>query len=131
MTETMFQTMLKNFSDVEKKEIIQKMMDEYFVSHPFELVKCSKIPHYIDRSKFKEKQDKCEARIWNGGYGGQCSRKQHRNQLCSKHYDILCCQGSLWLGYTNGPRPEHPIYKGPKGDQCIHKQWKNVAINNL
>ena len=38
---------------------------------------------------------RCKARVWNGGRGGQCKRKQHEDGLCKIHYKkLLVCKNN-------------------------------------
>lgn len=102
-----------------------KMIDNYFTENDIVFESLPNEKQYVDRSLFEGKQDRCCARVWNGGYGGQCSRKQKRNELCQKHQDIIIQQGELWLGYITEKRPENPIYKGPSNDKHMIKKWRN------
>lgn len=64
-------------------------------------------------------EDKCQARVWEGGYGGQCTRK-HREDgcLCTLHAREQAA-GGWWLGLVCTPRPSNPIH--PNG--TVHK-WR-------
>ena len=66
---------------------------------------------------------RCKVRVWNGGRGGQCKRKQHEDGLCKIHLKnslyvkIHCGNGikglgackcgsngnGLWLGTVDNP----------------------------
>ena len=61
------------------EEEITKMIDNYFTKNDIVFESLPNEKQYVDRSLFEGKQDRCCARVWNGGYGGQCSRKQKRN----------------------------------------------------
>ena len=72
----------------------------------------------------------CQARVWRGGLGGQCSYVHNEtSDLCNKHCKMLSSQGTLWLGYIYDPAPERPIYYGPNGDQSVTKVWKGDLEN--
>lgn len=63
--------------------------------------------------------DKCLARVWGGGYGGQCSRNQTgEGKLCTLHRKGLDSEGKWWLGMVNGIRPPDPIH--PKNHNVHH-----------
>ena len=48
---------------------------------------------------------RCHARIWNGGYGCQCSRKHGGKNFCGKHMK------HHKMGLYNGPKPEDVQWK--------------------
>ena len=54
----------------------------------------------------------CDARVWEKGYGGQCSRKKVDGEcMCQMHLNAVAKEGGWWLGVVTEPRPEelnHP-----------------------
>ncbi|MBD23909.1 MAG: hypothetical protein CMG46_02740 [Candidatus Marinimicrobia bacterium] len=78
-----------------------------------EKVKNTSKTHMIrDRVLYKDRDNLCKARVWNEGYGGQCSQKASCNGFCKTHFK----KGGInwWLGTIDGPRPERPINERDK-----------------
>lgn len=64
-------------------------------------------------------EHKCQARVWAGGYGGQCTRKHLEDGcLCTLHQKAMNENGKWWLGMVCTPRPEDPIH--PKNGK-VHR----------
>ena len=62
---------------------------------------------YRDRVKYINKDNRCIARVWNMGMGGQCSFTGNYECFCKKHYNK---GGNDWfLGTINQDRPERPM----------------------
>lgn len=59
----------------------------------------------IARARAEFKPEKCHARIWNSGYGCQCSRKAGEGGLCKKH------AVHHKLGLYNEPKPPDHAWK--------------------
>jgi bacterioferritin (cytochrome b1) len=59
----------------------------------------------LERARAVFKPEKCHARIWNSGYGCQCSRKAGDGGLCKKHV-----VHHKW-GLYNEPKPEDVQWK--------------------
>ena len=109
--------LIKNF-DGDKKNLnilIKEFLKEKELS--FEKIEEEKNIKFINRDKFDHKNDKCLARIWNCGRGGQCSNKGVDEGFCKKHSKK---KHDWWLGTINSPRPERPIHHNGK----LHK-WIN------
>ena len=115
------------FNSIEKTEeeskIIEELIEDYFTNNDiiFEEInekynlKENKTHIYRDRDKYISKDNKCSARIWNCGMGGQCSNKGINNGFCKKHSEPKTGPGNYewWLGTVDKPRPERPInHKG-------------------
>ena len=77
----------------------------------------------ISRNKFKNKNNRCMARIWLNGYGGQCSHKKcsHKkcshakaddNDLCNKHIDMLEKYETLLFNRVDEEKPINDKLKG-------------------
>ena len=106
--------------------IIVHEAKELLRTYDFSMTKVLRKGGYIDRSLFNINETHCQARVWNGGYGGQCSRKkQPECDLCGKHFGMSQSQNKLWLGKVTEERPQIPIYRGPNGDQNVPKKWKS------
>ena len=73
--------------------------------------------------------DRCDARVWLNGFGGQCTHKKDGDDgMCSHHLPSgkwgsgLCDEdGNWWLGLVTGSRPENPVRPGGSGKP---KAWK-------
>ena len=51
----------------------------------------------------------CDARVWEKGFGGQCSRKKVDGEcMCQMHLNHVAKEGKWWLGVMTEPRPEQP-----------------------
>jgi len=115
------------FENIEKSEkedfIIKQVIKEYFNNSEiiFENIKDkygikeSKTHIYRDRCKYALKENRCLARIWNCGMGGQCSRRAIIDGFCKYHSEPKTGPGKYewWLGTINSARPERPInHKG-------------------
>ena len=75
----------------------------------------------ITRKKFTFTKDTCQARIWNEGFGGQCSFHKNEGNLCKRHHNMFEKYGYLWLGYIHEDKPKEPIhYDGKK------HVWENL-----
>lgn len=114
----------------EESKIIKELIEEYFNKSDivFEEIKEKyKIKEnqthiYRERDKYMLKENKCLARIWNCGMGGQCSNKGINDGFCKKHSEPKTGPGKYewWMGTVDKPRPERPInHKGK-----IH-EWLN------
>ena len=106
--------LLKELENKYSVEIITNEIDSYFntTEITFENVVTSTDTKYINRDNFLHIQDRCQARVWNRGYGGQCGRTYHggRHCLCKKHETMLTRDKELWLGYIDEKRPIDPIH---------------------
>jgi len=62
-----------------------------------------------DRNAYKNKKERCIARVWNEGNGGQCSciGKKEYNNFCKTHFNKG--GNEWWLGTIDKPRPERPV----------------------
>jgi hypothetical protein len=60
---------------------------------------------YISRTPYETKQNKCKCRIWNNGYGGQCSNRIKQDNLCKRHYNMLQKDHVLPFGWIDDPLP--------------------------
>jgi hypothetical protein len=114
----------------EESKIIKRLIEEYFNKSDivFEKVqekykiKENQTHIYRERDKYMLKENKCLARIWNCGMGGQCSNKGINDGFCKKHSEPKTGPGKYewWMGTVDKPRPERPInHKGK-----IH-EWLN------
>jgi hypothetical protein len=72
----------------------------------------------LERARAAFNPAKCHARIWNSGYGCQCSRKAGDGDVCKKH-----TVHHKW-GLYNEPKPEDVQWK------CLPVEDAPVFINN-
>lgn len=110
----------------EQSDIIQTLIDEYFSENELAFkeeedikqkynLKENKTHVYRNRDKYESKENKCLARIWNCGMGGQCSNKAVIDGFCKKHCEPKTGPGKYdwWLGTIDKERPVRPInHKG-------------------
>jgi hypothetical protein len=84
----------------------------------------SKSPEDLrDRAMEPICQSVCQARVWGGGYGGQCTRKHlETGCLCTLHQKEMDKSGNLWLGMFRTSRPEEPLHPNGKPHR-----WKITA----
>ena len=65
----------------------------------------------------------CDARVWEKGFGGQCSRKKVDGEcMCQMHLKAVAKEGKWWLGVMTEPRPE--VLEHPSGRP---HEWKITA----
>ena len=67
----------------------------------------------VIKNELKE-YNKCQARIWNGGKGTQCSHiiTSKSDCLCKSHYNACISRmpgNKWWLGLIKEERPESPV----------------------
>ena len=72
----------------------------------------------LERARAVFNPEKCHARIWNSGYGCQCSRKAGDGGLCKKHAI------HHKLGLYNEPKPQDHAWK------CMPVEDAPVFIND-
>jgi|TARA_Y100000389_G_scaffold197176_1_gene231259 predicted nucleic acid binding AN1-type Zn finger protein len=101
--------LLENYTvDLDKerwKYIVSNETKEYLQSNPIDFNQLIKHRSYVDRRLFEMDETTCQARVWNEGYGGQCSRKKKFGDFCGKHNTKEKC----WCGIISKPRPGHPV----------------------
>jgi hypothetical protein len=95
-------------------------MAEFFTKKKAKKVASSKSPEDLKgRAMEPVCEHKCQARVWAGGYGGQCARKHLEDGcLCTLHQKAMNENGKWWLGMVCTPRPEDPIH--PKNGK-VHR----------
>ena len=102
------------------KYIIETEIDPFLSEYKLDFT------HQLKKGKFSPArcteidEHRCQARVWDEGYGGQCSRGKKYGDFCGIHHGK-----DLWLGKITEPRPEHPIYRGPKNDKYEMKKWRS------
>lgn len=57
-------------------------------------------------------EDRCKARIWNRGRGGQCTRAAKADELCTHHHKELEKEGKLRHGWIH-EKPSKEIFGKP------------------
>ena len=120
--------LVKELQDKYSIESITNEINSYFDNNEITFenhIETKDTKYYINRENFLHIQDRCQARVWNRGYGGQCGRTYHggRHCLCKKHETMLTRDKELWLGYIDDKRPVDPIHPINKR---IHK-WKSSS----
>ena len=78
-------------------------------------IKGNKTHIYRDRIKYVSKENKCLARVWNCGMGGQCSNRGIDDGFCKKHSLPKTGAGKYewWLGTVDRDRLVRPVnHKG-------------------
>ena len=76
--------LINHFDSFEgQKEGLEKIIEEFFSKNDFEFKELedekqtnTKNKKCKDREKYYCKENRCKARIWNSGRGGQCGRRQ-------------------------------------------------------
>ena len=116
-----------NIESTEKESsIIDTLIDEYFNENKIVFkeeenvkseygIKENKTHIYRDRNKYELKENKCLARVWNCGMGGQCSNKGIDDGFCKKHAYPKTGPGKYewWLGTIDRDRLVRPVnHKG-------------------
>ena len=98
--------------DTWDKDRIRYLLEEEikYVSADFKDIKKDMSSKVITRTKFTFTENTCQARIWNEGWGGQCSSQKKTGHICQTHHNVLLNKGYLWLGYITEDKPNQPIY---------------------
>ena len=86
-------------------EILQNETAKYLQTQSLSFQEKVKERSFIDRRLFTLNECHCQARIWNEGHGGQCSRKKKFGDFCGKHNT----ETSRWCGIITEERPIHPV----------------------
>ena len=80
-------------------------LPEKAVKGPKKAAKKAPKEDVLERARAEFKPEKCHARIWNSGYGCQCSRKAGDGGLCKKHAI------HHKMGLYNEPKPQDHAWK--------------------
>ena len=93
------------------KELLIQEVNIYFEGDiQFDDVQQMSSTHQMrSRSIYQDKKNRCKARVWNEGEGGQCSCTglEEYNGFCKTHFKK---GGNRWfLGTIDQPRPERPL----------------------
>jgi len=82
------------------------------------------------KSIVPEKEFQCKARVWNGGYGDQCTKiKNAESDYCTQHNNHNDKYGRLIYGRWKGTRYlRYPDNFGRRSNKVI--KWKGKDINN-
>lgn len=106
----MYESLDLNMDIKDYELLINKYTDLYMDN--IEFTKVNK--KYINRIMFKDKQDKCHARLWNNSYGGQCSNTIVCNNMCKKHTNMLEKYNVLRFGFIEDPEPRNDLINDNK-----------------
>ena len=93
------------------KELLIQEVNIYFEGDiQFEDVQQMSGTHQMrSRSIYQDKKNRCKARVWNEGEGGQCSCTglEEYNGFCKTHFKKG--ENKWFLGTIDQPRPERPL----------------------
>jgi hypothetical protein len=134
-SEKVYEYLVENFSGAEfTLEDLQKDEDLQLLMSPPKATKAKKssgrgAKTSEERAREGYDPDRCDARVWLNGFGGQCTHKKDGDDcMCSHHLPSgkwgsgLCDEeGNWWLGLVTGSRPENPLRPGGSGKP---KAWK-------
>ena len=134
-SEKIFEYLVENFSGAEfTLEDLQKDEDLQLLMSPPKASKAKKssgrgAKTSEERAREGYDADRCDARVWLNGFGGQCTHKKDENSCMCQHHSPegkwgsgLCDEdGNWWLGLVTGSRPENPVRPGGSGKS---KAWK-------
>ena len=134
-SEKIYEYLVENFSGAEfTLEDLQKDEDLQLLISPPKATKAKKssgrgAKTSEERAREAYDPDRCDARVWLNGFGGQCTHKKDGDDcMCSHHLPSgkwgsgLCDEdGNWWLGLVTGSRPENPVRPGGSGKS---KAWK-------
>ena len=96
------------------ENIVHREVNLYFENEiQFDEIQQTSDTHQIrPRCVYQDKENRCKARVWNEGEGGQCSNTGIQNGFCKTHSKR---GGNQWfLGTVDKPRPERPIHPDGK-----------------
>jgi hypothetical protein len=130
-----YEYLVENFSGSEfTLEDLQKDEDLQILMSPPKATKAKKssgrgAKTSEERAREGYDPDRCDARVWLNGFGGQCTHKKDGDDcMCTHHLPSgkwgsgLCDEdGNWWLGLVTGSRPENPVRPGGSGKP---KAWK-------
>lgn len=78
--------------------------------------------------------DRCKARVWNGGKGGQCSRRGCKGaggDLCGNHARCLHEKGVLPQGRVDEELPENMLSSGDSTPNSVDEKVSDVLEGGL
>ena len=130
-----YEYLVENFSGAEfTLEDLQKDEDLQLLMSPPKASKAKKssgrgAKTSEERAREGYDPDRCDARVWLNGFGGQCTHKKDEDSCMCQHHSSegkwgsgLCDEdGNWWLGLVTGSRPENPVRPGGSGKP---KTWK-------
>ena len=111
-----------SMGDDYEKYKVESIINEYFENNDiFETDVVCQNSYYRDRSLYKESCKRCMARVWNDGFGGQCSRnKKENSDYCGKHMK-MALSNKLQCGRIDEEKPLF-IKIMVKGEE-VRKYW--------
>jgi len=95
----------------EYKIFVIKRVNVYS-EHPNFIIRDESDNRFISRKITRNKKNKCEARLWNNSYGGQCSHLSICNNFCKKHNLMIKKYGKLRFGNINDSYPDFDYLNG-------------------
>ena len=70
---------------------------------------------YISRNLTNKNKNKCNARVWNNSYGGQCSNNKYNNRCyCKNHINMINKYGKLRFGDIDDEEPINDLINNNK-----------------
>ena len=131
-TDKVFEYVVENYSGAEFTiEDLQEDQDLLEIITPPKATKKSSRGAKTSEERTRESYDseRCDARVWLNGFGGQCTHKKDEESCMCKHHaedgkwgtDLRDEDGNWWLGLVTGSRPENPVRPGGSGKS---KAWK-------
>ena len=76
----------------------------------------------VERALESPDENRCQARVWAKGFGGQCSKSfADGGCFCKNHQADVDENDSWWLCKVTEPRPENPVL--PSHPDRVHK-WR-------
>jgi hypothetical protein len=106
-----------NNSNVEDK-IINELIEKHVNNNPFIFINPNKEKEIIKKDKFINKENRCNVRIWNKGYGGQCTMNCSIHskdiKLCTRHLKLYNEYGYFRFGLITEELPIRDMYNGNK-----------------
>ena len=101
--------LLENYTvDLDKERwtyIVSNETKNYLQTNSLDFNQVIKHRNYVDRRLYHMDETTCQARVWNEGCGGQCSRKKKFGDFCGKHNT----EEKRWCGIITEKRPKHPV----------------------
>ena len=91
-------------------------------------------PEKKSRKSSVPDEERCQARVWNGGKGGQCTRRGCKgpgNDLCGNHARCLAAKGELPQGRIDGDIPENMLSSGDSSPKSMVEEKVGEKIEVL
>ena len=129
-TDKVFEYLTENYSGAEFTiEDLQEDEDLREIIIPKAVKKSRGAKTSEERGQESYDSERCDARVWLNGFGGQCTHKKEGEYCMCQHHaedgkwgsNLRDEDGNWWLGLVTGSRPEEPVRPGGSGKP---KAWK-------